>query len=89
MQMNVRLDTAGIRQSIVACVQVVVRVIEMTDLPLYHDLSWAEQVTLRMVQAHYLSRVRGLLADMPAEIANEILAMSEKASGAVMGFSQN
>ena len=87
--MNIRLDSVGIRQSIVACAQAVVRVIEMTDLPLYHDLPWTEQVTLRMIQVHYLSRVRSLLANMPAEITHEILTTSEKTSGAVIGFSQN
>ena len=87
--MNVRLDSVGIRQSILACAQAVVRVIEMTDLPLYHDLSWTEQVTLRMIQVHYLSRVRSLLANMPAEITREILTTSEKTNGAVIGFSQN
>ncbi len=87
--MNVRLDSVGIRRSIVACAQAVTRVIEMTDLPLYHQLSWTEQITLRMIQAHYMSRVRSLLANMPAEITHEILTASDKTSGAVIGFSQN
>jgi hypothetical protein len=42
-----------------------------------------------MVQAHYLNRMRGLLALMPPDMTIEILAASEKMSGAVMGFSHN
>jgi hypothetical protein len=69
--------------------QAVMRVIEMTDLSLYHDLSWAEQFMLRMVQAHYSDRMYRVLSFLPAKMTTEVLAESEKMSGVVMGFSQN
>ena len=46
-------------------------------------------MTARIVQAHYLSRMLGLLALMPPGMATEILTASKKMSGVVMGFSQN
>ena len=87
--MSAQPDMVEIRQSIVAHAQAVMRVVEMADVSLYHDLSWAEQFTLRMVQAHYLNRMLGLLALMPPEMTAKILAASEKMSGVVIGFSQN
>jgi len=78
-----------IRQSIVAHAQTVMRVLEMADVSLYHDLFWAEQFMLRMVQAHDLNRMAGLLALMPPDMTAEILGTSEKMSGGVMGFVQN
>jgi hypothetical protein len=78
-----------IRQSIVTHAQTVMRVIETADVSRYHDLSWAEQFMLRMVQAHYLNRMVGLLALMPPNMTAEILGASEKMSGVVMGFVQN
>jgi hypothetical protein len=69
--------------------KVVMRVIEIADVSLYHDLSWAEQFMLRMVQAHYLNRMLGLLALMPPDVTAEVLAAIEKMSGVVMGFSRN
>jgi hypothetical protein len=86
--MSVQSDRVEIRQSIIARARAVMRVIEIADLSLYHGLSWAEQLTLRMVQAHYVNRVRSLLAVMPPDLNAEILA-SAKVSGAVIGFSQN
>ena len=87
--MNAQPDIVEIIQNIVVHAQAVIRVIEMADLSLYRDLSWAEQFMLRMVQAHYLSRMLGLLALMPPGMTAEILTASEKMSGVVMGFSQN
>jgi hypothetical protein len=86
--MSAQSDRVEIRQSIIARARAVMRVIEIADSSLYHGLSWAEQLTLRMVQAHYVNRVRGLLALMPPDLNAEILA-SAKVCGAVIGFSQN
>jgi hypothetical protein len=87
--MNVRPGVVEIRQSVVAHAQMVMRVIEMADVSLYQDLSWTEQFTLRMVQAHYLNRMLGLVALMPPKMTAATLAASEKMMGTVMGFTQN
>ena len=87
--MSAQPDRVEIRQSIIARAQRVVRVIEMADASRYRDLSWAEQFTLRMVQAHYLNRMLGLLALMPPDMTAEVLRAGEKATGTVMGFTQN
>ena len=87
--MSAQPDTVEIRQSIVAHAQVAMRVIEMADVSRYRNLSWAEQFTLRMVRAHYLNRMLGLLALMPPKMTAATLAASEKMMGTVMGFTQN
>jgi hypothetical protein len=61
----------------------------MADLMIEHELPWPEQLVLRMIQAHYLSRLRGLLAAVPPDMSAEILAACEKVSGLVIGFTLN
>ena len=87
--MSAQPDMIEIRQSIIAHAQTVMRVVEMADVSRYHDLSWAEQFMLRMIQAHYLNRMFGLLALMPADMTAEVLRASERVAGTVMGFTQN
>ncbi len=87
--MSTQQDVVEIRQSIVAHAQTVMRAIEMVDVSRYHDLSWARQFTLRMVQAHYSNRMLALLALMPVDVTTEVLAASEKTAGWVSGFTQN
>jgi len=89
MRMNARPDIVEIRQNIVIHAQVAMRFIEMADVSLYRDLSWAEQFMLRMVRAHYLNRMRSLFAVMPSDMTAEILAASDKLTGLVRGFTQN
>ena len=66
--MSTQQDVVEIRRSIVAHAQAVMRVIEMMDVSRYPNLSWARQFTLRMVQAHYSSRMLALLALMPLDV---------------------
>jgi hypothetical protein len=61
------------------------RFLEMTERVLSHDLPWTEALVLRMLQAHYTSRIRRVLALMPAGM----LAASEPIVWPVIGFTRN
>jgi hypothetical protein len=87
--MSARTDIIEIRQITIARARVVMRVIEMADVSQYRDLACDEQFALRMVRAHYVTRMRRLLATMPPGLTAQILSASEKTSGVVTGFSQN
>jgi hypothetical protein len=56
---------------------------------LARELPWKEELVNRMIQAHYLSRLRGLLAAVPPDMSAEILSACEKTVGPVIGFVQN
>ena len=82
--MNPRPDLPEVPPSLAARVQMVMRVVEVADHKLSSNLPWAEQFTLRMVRAHYLTRLRGVLAARP-----EVRTWSGAVIDLVRGFSSN
>ena len=87
--MSTRTDTVAVKQLLITQMQVVMQVVVMADLMLARELPWEEQLVNRMIQAHYLNRLRGLLAAIPPDMSAEILSACEKTSGPVIGFTQN
>ncbi len=87
--MSTRPDILEIKLLLIMQMQVVMQVVLMADLMLARELPWEEQLVNRMIQAHYLSRLRGLLAAVPPDMSAEILSACEKTVGPVIGFTQN
>ena len=87
--MSARPDIAEVKQLLITQMQVVMQVVVMADLMLARELPWPEQLVHRMVQEHYLSRLRGLFAAIPSDMRAEILSACERTIGPVIGFTQN
>ena len=87
--MSTRFDIVEVEQLLIAQMQVVMQVVVMAGLMLARDLPWPERLVHKMIQAHYLSRLCGLLAAVPPDMNVEILSACEKASGPVIGFTLN
>ena len=87
--MSTPFDMVEVKQLLITQLQVVMQVVVMADLILGHELPWPEHLVHRMIQVHYLSRLRGLLAAIPADMSAEILSACEKTSRPVIGFTQN
>jgi len=87
--MSTRPDILEIKLLLITQLQVVMKAILIADWMLAHELPWKEQLVHRMIQAHYLKRLRGLLAAVPADMRAEILSACEKTVGPVIGFTLN
>ena len=78
-----------VKERIIKGGRAAMRFLEVVDLLLCADPVWTERFSLQMVQALYTHRLRRLVAALPADITDEILATDRKATSLVMGFSQN
>ncbi len=87
--MSTRPDILEIKLLLITQMQAVLKVVVMADLMLARELPWKEQLVNRMIQAHYLNRLRGLLAAVPPDVSAEVLSACEKTVGPVIGFTQN
>jgi len=87
--MSTRPDMVEIKLLLIAQMRVVMQVVVMADLMLARELPWSEQLVHRMIQVHYLNRLRGLLAAVPPDMSAEILSACEKTIGPAIGFTQN
>ena len=83
--MSTKPDMLQIRLSVVVNLRMAMRFLEMTERVVSYDLPWAEELTLRMLQAHYARRIRRVLALMPAKMS----AASEPTVWPVIGFTRN
>ena len=84
-ELAVSLKMLKTRQTIIAHLCVAACILDMTDRVLSHDLPWPDEFTLRMIRAHYLRRMRRVLALMPAWMS----AVSEPMVWPAIGFTQN
>ncbi len=87
--MGIVVNRVKIRQRIIGHTQVIMQVIAATDAALARDLPWADALALRMIQTHYANRMLGLLAGLPCELSNAVLAAGKEAGRMVMKFSLN
>ena len=56
---------------------------------LFVGAAQTKQLVLRLARALYTDRLRKLVALLPADITEEVLAANAKISGVVTGFSEN
>ena len=87
--MSALLDTDPIRENVITEGRAYVRIVEAADVLLDHRPTWTERLLLRLVRALYTHRLRELVAGLPSDLTAEILAASERMTGAVRGFTPN
>ena len=66
-----------------------VRIVEAAEYILERKPPFFERMTLRLAVTVCRHNLRGLVAELPAEISAEILAASENMTGLVKGFTWN
>lgn len=66
-----------------------VRMVETADALLERKPFWTEKLLLRIVRTLYSHRLREMVATLPPELTDEVMAASEKMTGPVRRFADN
>ena len=66
-----------------------VRMVETADALLERKPFWIEKLLLRIVRALYSHRLRELVATLPSELTDEVMAASERMMRVGKGFTKN
>ncbi len=65
------------RHRLIALSQAYIRIIEGVDVLLGRRPAWTERLLLRFVRSLYAHRLRGLVAELPGDVTDDILRASE------------
>ena len=87
--MSTQPTAEQIKEDIITHIEAIIRVLQVYDILLAGNPAQTKQLVLRLARALYTDRLRKLVALLPADITEEVLAANAKISSVVTGFSEN